>query len=123
MIQAMIAREDGEHAQAVDLLRNALELADLWLIRFELGKTFLAAGMSAEALEEFRHCDERRGEASAIFMDDTPSYRYMAELPYWNGRAQQAIGMHGSSIEGFKTFLALRPEGGPLADDARQRTN
>ncbi len=123
MIQAAIAREGGGHAQAADLLRSALELADLWLIRFELGKTFLAAGLHAEALEEFMHCDERRGEASAIFMDDTPSYRYMAELPYWIGRAQQGLGMHTSSIEGFGALLELRPESGPLADDARQRMN
>ncbi len=123
MIQAMIAGEGGGHAQAADLLRSALELADLWLIRFELGKTYLAAGLNVEALDEFMNCDERRGEASAIFFDDTPSYRYMAELPYWAGRAKQGIGMDTSSIDSYGAFLELRPEGGPLADDARQRMN
>jgi len=123
IIQAAIAREDGRHAQAADLLRNALDLADLWLIRFELGKTFLAAGLNAEALEEFMHCDERRGEASAIFLDDTPSYRYMAEMPYWISRAQQGLGMDAAALDGYNVFLERRPEGGPLADDARQRMN
>lgn len=123
MIQAAIAREGGGHAQAADLLRSALELADLWLIRFELGKTFLAAGLNVEALEEFMHCDERRGEASAIFLDDTPSYRYMAEMPYWISRAQQGLGMHAAALEGYNVFIERRPEGGPLADDARQRMN
>jgi hypothetical protein len=45
----------------------------------------------------------------------------MASLPYWNARAQQGLGMHTSSIEGFQVFLDRRPQGGPLADDARQR--
>lgn len=121
MISAMIEREAGNHVAAVDLLRNAIGLADLWLVRFELGRAYLDAGFFAEALSEFNANDERRGEASAVFLDDTPSVRYLSTLPYWMGRAEQGLGMHASSIQGFETFLALRPENGPLADDARQR--
>ena len=121
MIQGMLAREAGDFVEAVDSLRSALELADLWLIRFELGKAYLEAGFYAEALGEFNACLDRRGEASAVFLDDSPSVRYLAELPYWIGRAQSGLGMQSSSIQAFEDFLALRPEGGPLADDARQR--
>jgi tetratricopeptide (TPR) repeat protein len=121
VIQAMIERQSGNPAAAVDLLREALVLADLWLIRFELGRTYLEAEFFAEALSEFTSCNDRRGEASAVFLDDMPSFRYFAELPYWTARAEQGIGMQSSSLQNFERFLALRPEGGPLADDARQR--
>jgi hypothetical protein len=45
----------------------------------------------------------------------------MANLPYWQGRAQQELGMTTAALQSFEEFLALRPEGHPLADDARQR--
>lgn len=121
MIDAMLAREQGEHVAAVDQLRRAIELADLWMIRFELGRTYLAAGFNAEAVSEFAACEDRRGEATAMYFDDRPSYRYMAELPYWTALAQEGVGMQTSSNQNFENFLSLRPEGGPLADDARQR--
>lgn len=121
MIEGMIASAQGRHIEAIDTLRSAIELADLWLIRFELGKAYLAAKFYAEALDEFMHCAERRGEATAIFLDDTPTYRYLAELPYWTARAQQGLGMQSAASESFAAFLELRPQGGPLADDVRQQ--
>jgi tetratricopeptide (TPR) repeat protein len=121
MLQASIARIDGNYVEAIDLLRSAIELADLWLVRFELGRSYLDAGYSAEALDQFLACEERRGEATAIFLDDTPTYRFLATLPYWTGRAQQGLGMRTAANQGYEKFLALRPGGGPLADDARQR--
>ena len=121
MIQASIARIEGNHVEAIDLLRSAIDLADLWLVRFELGRAYLDANYFAEALDQFMACEERLGEATAVFLDDTPSYRYLATLPYWTARAQQGLGMLTSANQGYETFLALRPSGGPLADDARQR--
>jgi len=121
MIQGMIASAQGEHIYAIDNLRKAVEFADLWLVRFELGRAYLRAKFFAEALDEFRICAERRGEATAAFLDDTPTYRYLADLGYWRARAQQGLGMQTAAIQGFEEFLALRPQGGPLADDARQR--
>ena len=121
MLQAILVRSEGEHIQAVDMLRDAVGFADLWLIRYELGRTYLEAGFMAEALSEFIGCDELRGEATAVFLDDMPSYRYLAALPYWTARAQEGLGMQSSSMQGYEAFLVLRPEGGPLAEDARRR--
>ena len=94
MLQAMVARSGGGHAPAADLLRQALELVDLWLVRLELGKTYVEAGLFAEATGEFMICEERRGEAAAIFLNDMPTYRYMAELQHWHSRARKGLGMH-----------------------------
>ena len=122
MIQASLLREQGDYIGAIDKLQSAIVMADLWLIRFQLGRTYLDAGSFAEAADEFRTCGTTRiGEATAAFLDDTPTYRYLAELPYWKARADEGFGMKDAAIEGYQAFLALRPNGGPLADDASER--
>jgi tetratricopeptide (TPR) repeat protein len=122
MIHASLLREQGDHVAGIDKLRSAIEMADLWLIRLQLGRAYLDAGYFAEAADEFRTCaDTRIGEATAVFLDDTPTYRYLAELPYWQGRADEGFGMQEAAAEYYRAFLKLRPEGGPLADDASQR--
>jgi tetratricopeptide (TPR) repeat protein len=121
MIEAVVEREAGEYIDSVQTLRLAVELADLWRIRYELGRSYLAGGFFAEAFDEFDRCVERRGEATAMFLDDAPTFRYLADLPYWLGRAQEGLGMASSAAESYGAYLRLRPDGGPLADDARSR--
>jgi len=121
LINAMVALRDGDTVTAIDSISAGIKLADLWLLRLYLGIAYLEAGYGAEALDEFTACYERRGEASAVFLDDLPTYRYAATLPYWTGRAQQAIGMTHDAKQSFMTFIARRPEGDALAEDARER--
>lgn len=120
MITGMIYSARGEHAEALDALREASRLSDFWLVRLELGKAYLRAGASAEALDEFGTVESRRGEASAVFLDDMPSWRYLAELTYWRARAQQGVGMSHAARQSYQAYLDLRPEG-RLALDARER--
>ena len=56
-----------------------------------LGQAYLQGGFFVEAMDEFMLCEERRGEATAIFLNDLPTWRYMAALPYWLGRAQHGL--------------------------------
>jgi tetratricopeptide (TPR) repeat protein len=121
MIQAAIKRTEGKYIEAFDLLGSAAQLADLWLIRLELGKTFLDAEYYVEALDEFVACEEKRGQATAVFLDDLPSYRYLSTLPYWIARAQQGLGNKVAAKQGYERFIALRPEGSPLASEAKSR--
>ena len=120
MIDGVIASMDGRHAEALDALTKATQLSDFWLVRFELGRAYLRAGSFAEALDEFSSCEKRKGEASAVFLDDLPTWRYVADLPYWRARAQQEIGMSHAARQSYQAYLELRPEG-PLARDARER--
>ena len=121
MIKGLIASTQGRHVEAIETMTAAISLADLWLLRFSLGRAYLAAGYSAEALDEFTICKNRHGEATSLFLDDLPTYRYMVPLTYWLGVAQQGLGMGSAAAESFRTFLALRPNGGALVDDANQR--
>ena len=102
-------------------MSEAIALSDLWLLRFSLGKAYLAAGYHAEALDEFMICKDRHGEVTSLFLDDLPTYRHMVPLNYWLGVAQYGLGMRSAAAENFQTFLALRPNGGALTDDAKQR--
>jgi len=81
MLQGLLALREKRAVDAVDALKGAIGLADLWLVRCTLGKAYLAAGYPAEAKSEFEACVKRRGEASALFLDDTPTYRYYAPVP------------------------------------------
>ena len=121
MIDAKVMLATETNIGALDEIREAVELADLWLVRFHLGRAYLRAGYSAEALDEFTNCEERRGEATAMFLDDLPTWRHMAPLPYWKGRAQEDLGMTAAAEQSYRAFLEIRPDGDPLADDARGR--
>ena len=120
MIEGLLELQAGDKVAAIDSLRAAIEFADLWLIRFELGKAYLEAGFAAEAMDELQICNARIGEATSLFLDDRPTWRYTATLPYWFGRAEEALGMAHAAKEKYLIFLQSRPEG-PLADDARGR--
>lgn len=121
LVEARALMASGELVAAIDRLRSAIEIADLWRLRLALGRAYLEAGFFAEAFGELQRCAERRGEASAMFLDDMPTFRYLAELPYWLGRSQEGLGMTRAAHESYQAFLALRARGGPLADDARGR--
>ena len=121
LIEARLLLANEDNIGALDKIREALELADLWLIRFNLGWAYLRAGYAAEALDEFTDCEKRDGEATALFLDDLPTWRYMATLPYWKGRAQEELGMDTAAQESYRAFVAIRENGGRLADDARER--
>ncbi len=122
LINGLLARHAGDSVAAVESISAGIELADLWLLRFYRGIAYLEAGYAAEALDDLTACYERRGEASSVFLDDLPTWRYMATLPYWQGRAQQELGMLHDARQNFMTFAARRPEGDALGDDARQRS-
>jgi tetratricopeptide (TPR) repeat protein len=121
MIKGLIASQGGRHVEAIETMTEAIALADLWLLRFSLGKAYLAAGYYAEAIGEFMMCKDRHGEATSLFLDDLPTYRYMVPLTYWLGVAQYFFFNDSAATENFQTFISLRPEGGALTEDAMQR--
>lgn len=121
MILGIIDSRAGRHVEALDRLKAAVAYTDFWLTRFFLGQAYLAAGSAAEALDEFEIALARRGEASALFLDDLPTWRYLATLPYWRGRAQQAVGMSGAAAESYAAYSMLRGEDDPLTKDANER--
>ncbi|MGB5576810.1 MAG: hypothetical protein WBM88_05325, partial [Woeseiaceae bacterium] len=121
MILGITDSRAGRHIDAIDKLKAATALSDFWLVRFYLGQAYLAAGANVEAMDEFMNCAIRQGEASALFLDDLPTWRYMATLPYWLGRAQEELGMTHAARESYRKFLDNYRADNALVKDARGR--
>jgi len=119
--EAQLAR--GKAHEAIRLFGEALKLADTWLGRLDLGRAYLEAGAFTEASEVFYVCMKRKGEATAVFFDDVPSYRYFPPVYYYLGRAQEGLKGAGAA-DSYKTYLSIKAKADPgdrLASDARKR--
>lgn len=121
MLRGMVMESEGAQTEAIIAMRAAIATADLWLIRYQTGKAYLRAESYPQALDEFTLLGARRGEATSVFLNHIPTYRLLAELPYWTGRAHEALGMGPAARASYAEYVALRPHGGALADDASIR--
>jgi tetratricopeptide (TPR) repeat protein len=124
LLTAELALKRNRVAEALDSLNEAKALADVWIVRLALGRTYLQAGRHAEALSELNECLKRTGEASAVFLSDVPSYRATASLTYWLARAQEGLGLEAEALANYKAYLARRGETSKdaLTLDARKRS-
>ncbi|HET7696007.1 MAG TPA: protein kinase [Vicinamibacterales bacterium] len=123
IVAAQVALARGKRVEAVDAMREALKLADLWLVRFHLGQAYLAAGAPAEAFSEFETCIKRRGEGYAVFLDDVPTARAVAPVNYWMGRAREGMGLTAQALTEYRAYVAGRAKDSPepLLKDAIAR--
>jgi serine/threonine protein kinase/tetratricopeptide (TPR) repeat protein len=123
IVDALDFMSRERYVDAVDSLKASIQFADLWLARYYLGVAYETAGRHAEAISELLTCQKRRGEATSIFIDDVPTYRYLGPLPYWLARAQAGLGQTAQAKANFQAFL--EPKQGapsdPLVADARER--
>jgi tetratricopeptide (TPR) repeat protein len=122
VLEGEIALAERRTFDAVEAFRAAQKIADVWLGRVGLGIAYVEAGHHAEALAELELAQKRRGEATAIFLDDVPSFRYVVPVYYWLARAQQALAITAAA-DNYKAFLTLRPPAtkDPLSVDAQRR--
>ena len=122
VIRALLQIERNQPVPAIDVLQEAQKLSDLWLVRFCKGVAYVGAGAYAEALSELELVEKRRGEATAVFLDDVPSYRYVVPVSYWLGRAHDGLGAREAAARHYKAYLSLRaPDTDALAKDAATR--
>jgi tetratricopeptide (TPR) repeat protein/predicted Ser/Thr protein kinase len=113
----------GKPQDAVRVFQEAQKLADSWIARFDLGRAYLAAQLYQEASDQFNTCIKRSGEATAVFLDDTPSYRYFPAVYYYLAQAQQALKIDAAK-DSYRKFLAVKANADPndsMVADARKR--
>src|SRR5579859_2818919 len=118
--EALLKR--GEAKRAVTLFEEAEQLADTWIGRFDLGRAYIEMGAYTEADSELEKCLKRRGEASAIFLDDVPTFRAFPLVYYYLARAQEGL-KSPAAADSYKSFLSIKEksdESGLIAD-ARRR--
>lgn len=112
----------GNTHQAIAVFQEAQKFANSWLEHFDMGRAYLEAGLFSEAALEFDTCLGRRGEATAVFLDDLPTYHVLPDAYYYQGRARE--GMHDSrASESYNRFLEIKNKSSedPLVADARKR--
>jgi tetratricopeptide (TPR) repeat protein len=123
VIDGDVALAQRKLPDSIDAYRKALETADLWLARLRLGIAYVEAERFVAALTEFELCEKRRGEAMSLFLDDLPTFRYLAVVPYWKGRAYEgAPGQSANARASYDAFLKIRAGASdPLVRDAETR--
>jgi tetratricopeptide (TPR) repeat protein/predicted Ser/Thr protein kinase len=121
LIEAEILLKANRSQEAVQKLEETRQMVDTWLGHFALGRAYLQAGEFIQASSEFEMCWTRRGEATAVFLNERPSYHLISPLYYYIGRAQEGLNSPGA-VERYRTFLATNKNiDDPLIRDARKR--
>jgi len=121
LIEGEIQLKHGKPQAALKLFLESRKLADTWMGRFDAGRAYVDAGAFAEAESEMEVCIKRRGEATALFLDETPTYHLFPPVYYYLGRAQEGL-KSPAATESYKTFLSMKNGGqDPLLADARRR--
>jgi tetratricopeptide (TPR) repeat protein len=127
--QVLGALLDGETAlklgrgrEALSRFTDAQKMTDTWLGRFDLGLAYLQMDSFLDADAQFDNCLNRRGEATAVFLDDIPSYRFLAPVHYYLGRAREGL-KNPRAADAYRAFLAIneRADEQGLVTDARRR--
>jgi tetratricopeptide (TPR) repeat protein len=122
LIAGELQLHQGVPQGAIQTFGDAQKLSDTWLGRFYLGRAFLESGAFAQAASEFEACQQRRGEATSVFLDDEPSYHAFPPVLYYLGRAQE--GLHNAAAaDSYKAFLAIKAKatGDPQVADGTKR--
>lgn len=109
LIDGELALALGHSKEAVSIFTDSLKVADTWLGHFGLGRAYLQVSMFTEAQAEFSICRRRSGEATAVFLDDVPSYFQFPPVHYYLALAQR--GMGGPGIAELSTFLDIKKNG------------
>lgn len=123
IIEGEVAQKKGNIPGAVDLYYKSAALLNTWIGHLSLGRAHLEAKEYVEAHSELDMCLKRRGEATSIFLDDFPSYRYFAPVYYYLGRAQEGL-KSAAAKESYQKFLNIKERADsddPLVEDARKR--
>lgn len=121
LLQGSIKLKHNQIREAIASFNSAQKISNTWLGHFYLGQAYLQNGSFTEADSEFELSLKRRGEASAVFLDDVPTFRLIPPLYYYLGRAQEGL-KSPAAADSYRTLIKMQPNGaGELLNDARRR--
>jgi len=114
---------EGDVRGSVATLQAASKIADTWMARYLLGRAYLLANSYEDADREFDMCERRKGEATAVYIDDVPTWRMMAPLYYYTGIVRAEL-KRSTAADSLRTFVELKKGGdekSSLVADAEKR--
>ncbi len=122
LLRAEVELRRASPREAIKILTNAKKTADTWMGRYLLGRAYFDAQSFPDADTELEAASKRRGETTALFLDESPTYRLFPPVDYWLGRAREGI-KSPAAAESYKAFLSIKEKAGedPLVADARRR--
>ena len=121
LIEGEAMLQGGAARQAIQLFTQANNQLDTWIGHFDLGRAYLEADSFVEGDSEFDRCIQRRGETLELF-DYMPSYGYLPEVYYYQGRVREGLNSLGAA-NSYWIFLSIKDkgDGGALFEDAKKR--
>ena len=121
VLDGAIATRKKNHVEAVAKMKAATQLVDAWPARYGLGRAYQEAGAYPQAQQELEAAVMRRGEATDVFLQIVPTYRYFGLAQYHLARTQEAL-KSPVAVETFRAFLSgKRGSDDPLVADAKKR--
>ena len=122
LIRGEVELERGKAREAIKRIENARKVADTWMGHYLLGRAYFEAGAFPDADRELEACVRRRGEATALFLDEAPTFRYYPPVLYYLGRAKEEL-KSPAAADSYKAYLSVKENAvaDPLAADARRR--
>jgi eukaryotic-like serine/threonine-protein kinase len=122
LIEGEVQLSRGEPQQALRLFLESRKFADTWMGRLDAGLAYVETGAFAEAESDLEVCLKRRGEATALFLDESPTYHLFPPVYYYLGRAQQGLKSPAAG-DSYKTFLGMKQHSDhdPLVENAIRR--
>jgi tetratricopeptide (TPR) repeat protein len=122
LLEGEMSLKRGDPKRAILFFQDAQKLSDTWMGRLDLGRAYIDAGAFTEADSELEKCLKRRGEASAVYLDDVPTFRVLPPVSYYLGRAQEGM-KSPAAADSYKAFLAIKLKGDEagLVKDAEKR--
>jgi tetratricopeptide (TPR) repeat protein len=124
LITAKARLQQGDRAGGIRELEETQRNHDTWLRKYELGRAYLDAGKCPDAYIQFEQCLKNRGIATAVFLDDVPTTRYIPRVYYYMGRSQECLGSPAAT-DSYRSFLSMKAKGEEesIVADARLRLN
>jgi tetratricopeptide (TPR) repeat protein len=122
IIEGDLALKRGEAREAIKALKDANNLLDTWMGRFELARAYLEAGAFVEADAELDQCFKRRGEALELWLNNVVTFGYFPPVYYLQGRVREGL-KSLSFAEPYRIYLNIRGNAGedPLIPEIKRR--
>jgi len=124
VIAGDVALRHNQASEAIKDFQEAQETSDTWIGRFDLARAYIAAGDYTEADTELSNCIKRRGEATDVYVDVVPTFRFFPAAYYYVARNLEGLRSGGAS-NAYKTFLGFKVAEAqdPLVADASRRVH
>ena len=121
LIEGEALLQEGAARQAIQLFTQANNQLDTWIGHFDLGRAYLKVDSFVEGDSEFDRCITRGGETLDLF-DYVPTYGYLPEVYYYQGRVREGLNSLGAANSYWK-FVSIQDkgDGGALFEDAKKR--